>query len=92
MMRGDIGYVRPDTLNEALVSLEKHTDETVLVAGGTDVMVDLRSGTLRPKRLLDISRLSELKGIELTGEELRVGAGVTLSEIYVSDTLDRFAP
>lgn len=92
MMRSDIGYVRPDTLDEALDFLEKHAEETAVVAGGTDVMVDLRSGTLRTRCLLDISRLSELKGIELTGSELRVGAGVTLSEIYVSRTLARFAP
>jgi CO/xanthine dehydrogenase FAD-binding subunit len=92
MMRSDIGYVRPDTLDEALDFLQSHVQETAVVAGGTDVMVDLRSGTLRTRCLLDISRLSELKGIELTGDELRVGAGVTLSEIYVSRTLARFAP
>jgi len=91
-MRVDVGYMRPDTLNEALVFLGKHAEETAVVAGGTDVMVDLRSGTLRTRCLLDISRLSELKGIEVTGDALRVGAGVTLSEIYISDTLARFAP
>jgi CO/xanthine dehydrogenase FAD-binding subunit len=92
MMRSDIEYVRPDTLDEALDLLQSHAEETAVVAGGTDVMVDLRSGTLRIRCLLDISRFSELKGIELTGDELRVGAGVTLSEIYVSRTLARFAP
>ena len=91
-MRSDIGYVRPDTLDEALDFLQSHPEETTVVAGGTDVMVDLRSRTLKTSCLLDISRLSELKGIELLGDELRVGAGVTLSEIYVSRTLARFAP
>jgi CO/xanthine dehydrogenase FAD-binding subunit len=61
MMRSDIGYVRPDTLDEALDFLQSHVQETAVVAGGTDVMVDLRSGTLRTRCLLDISRLSELK-------------------------------
>ena len=92
MMRSDIGYVRPDTLDEALDFLQSHPEETTVVAGGTDVMVDLRSRALKTSCLLDISRLSELKGIELSGDELRVGAGVTLSEIYVSRTLARFAP
>jgi CO/xanthine dehydrogenase FAD-binding subunit len=92
MMRSDIGYVRPDTLDAALDFLQSHPEETTVVAGGTDVMVDLRSRTLKTSCLLDISRLSELKGIELSGDELRVGAGVTLSEIYVSRTLARFAP
>ena len=90
-MRSDIGYVRPATLEKALGFLQKHAEETSVVAGGTDLMIDLRSGILRSSCLLDISRLSELKGITLTGDELRVGAGVTLSEVYVSDTLARFA-
>jgi len=92
MMRPEIGYVRPDTLDAALDFLKGHTGETAVVAGGTDLMVDLRSGTLKTRCLLDVSRLSELKGIALTGDELRVGAGVTVSEIYASQTLARFAP
>lgn len=92
MMRSDIGYVRPHSLDEALAFLQRHAEDTAVVAGGTDVMVDLRSGALRTRCLMDISRLSELKGIGLAGEDLKVGAGVTLSEIYVSPTLARLAP
>ena len=91
-MGAGLEYVRPENLYEALEFLKERGRETSVVAGGTDVMVDLRSGALQARYLLDVSRLSELKGIKSEGDELRVGAGVTLSEIYDSKTLSRLAP
>jgi len=91
-MKEGLCYARPRKLGEALEFLHGHGDETTVVAGGTDVMIAFRSGKLDSKYILDISRLSELKGIEIHGDELWVGAGVTLSDIYVSETLARFAP
>lgn len=91
-MRADLAYVRPENLEVALGFLREHGADTTVIAGGTDVMIDLRSGALQTKYLLDITPLSELTGIDLTGDLLRVGAGVTLSEIYVSPILARFAP
>lgn len=84
----DIEYIRPQNLKEALNFLWENGEITKIIAGGTDVMVDLRSDGLDKKYLLDISRLDELKGIELNDKELSVGAGVTLSEIYSSKTLE----
>ncbi|MEN8243850.1 MAG: FAD binding domain-containing protein [Thermodesulfobacteriota bacterium] len=88
----DIGYTRPESLDEALDFLVEKGKETALLAGGTDIVVDLKSGDLQKKHLLDVSRLKELKGIEMTDEGLSVGAAVTLSEICSSETLARYAP
>lgn len=85
-------YIRPATLDEALEFLDAHGKATRLLAGGTDVMVDLRTGDIEPRYLLDISRLAELKGIEMGDSGLSVGAGVTLSEIRDSRILARHAP
>ena len=89
---GNIAYIRPDTLDEASAFLCENGNETKLIAGGTDIMVDLRAGDIHAKYFLDISRLKELKGIEVTKEGLWVGAGVTISEIYKSKTLAKLAP
>lgn len=86
------GYVRPRTLAEALAFLEENGGKTKIIAGGTDVMVDLRAGALKPEYLLDVSRLEALRGIALTGDGLEVGAAVTLSEIYSSEILEKHAP
>ena len=85
-------YAKPETLDEALLFLERHGDETRPLAGGTDVMVDLRSGKLKPPYLLDISRLPDLQGMALTEEGFSIGAGVTISEIYNSPLVAEHAP
>lgn len=87
----DIEYIRPLNLKEALDFLWDNGEDTRIIAGGTDVMVDIRSDGLAKKYLLDISRLDELKGIELNGQELSVGAGVTISEIDSSEILETHA-
>ncbi|MBT4265308.1 MAG: hypothetical protein HOD85_13985 [Deltaproteobacteria bacterium] len=87
----DIEYIRPLDLKQALDFLWDNGEDTRIIAGGTDVMVDIRSQGLDKKYLLDISRLEELKGIELKDEGLLVGAGVTLSEIYSSSILESHA-
>ncbi len=88
----NIEYIRPRGLNDTLAFLRDHGKETKVLAGGTDIMIDLRSGALQTRYLMDVSRLSELRKIEINNDELSVGAGVTISEIYRSDVLTRFAP
>lgn len=85
-------YLRPPTLDEALDHLDRHGRRTRILAGGTDLVVDLRRGDARPEFLLDVSRLAELKGIAATPEGVLVGAGVTLAEIESSEVLQRHAP
>ena len=85
-------YIRPETLAEALDHLDRHGRRTKILAGGTDLVVDLRNGGVKPDFILDVSRLSEPKGIAVTAEGVSVGAGVTLAEIESSDLLGRHAP
>jgi len=88
----NMNYVRPLNLAEASAFLAENGRDTTIIAGGTDVMVDLRSGELGTRFLLDISRLDELKGIRLEGDELVVGATTTLADIYHSRLLTQYAP
>ncbi len=91
-MNRDCTYHRPSTLAEAVDYLATKGGETTIIAGGTDVMVDLRAGKLERRNLLDVSRLDELRGIRLEGEKLVVGAAVTLAEIHRSPLLANHAP
>lgn len=86
------GYFRPRRLSEALAFLAENGPGTEVVAGGTDVMVDLRAGAITPECLLDVSRLEPLRGIALTDDGLAVGAAVTLAEIQRSALLKTHAP
>lgn len=66
-------------LEGALAELRTHP-KTQVLAGGTDLMVAVNFGRLRPERVLAIDRLAELKDIR-PGPRTRVGAGATYTRI-----------
>ncbi|MEY3342258.1 MAG: hypothetical protein RLZZ269_2169 [Actinomycetota bacterium] len=74
----DSTYQKPRSLGDALASLA--AGGVVVVAGGTDVYPAL-VGRDVPADVLDISAVSELRGIESTPDGLRIGAGVTWADI-----------
>ncbi len=88
----DVDYIRPQDLGEALDFIKVHGADTTILAGGTDVMIDMRSGTLQRKYLLDISRLTALREIKIRDAELTIGAAVTISEINTSEIIGCHAP
>ncbi|WP_353951535.1 FAD binding domain-containing protein [Knoellia sp. S7-12] len=73
-------YIRPATLEEALTLLAKRPD-AVLVAGSTDIGVELNIRGSRPPLLVAIDRLPELGGLDEDADEIRIGAALTLTEI-----------
>ena len=88
----DVEYIRPPDVAGALDFLRDYSGDTTILAGGTDVMIDLRSGVLKTRYLLDVSRLTELREIKLENGALIIGAGVTITEIGQSEIIGRHAP
>ena len=88
----DVEYIRPNNLSEALDFLDTRGAESKILAGGTDIMVDMRSGELKTKHLLDVSRLDDLKQIEVLDGQLSIGAAVTIAELLESETIAVSAP
>ena len=74
-------YYRPGNVQQCLDFLAENGRDSVLLAGGTDVMVDLRAGEIDRSWIVDLSRLPELRGIELQNGKLWIGAAVTLTEL-----------
>jgi xanthine dehydrogenase iron-sulfur cluster and FAD-binding subunit A len=82
-------YVRPGSLEEALEVL-KAMPTARMLAGGTNLLVDMKLERCTPSCLIDISQLSELKGIRASSSDgLQVGALTTLREIAWSEALRR---
>jgi CO/xanthine dehydrogenase FAD-binding subunit len=79
------------SLREALELLSTGKRFKVL-AGGTDLIVQLRTGALPKTDLLDISRVDELRYIRFDDGVLRIGALTTFMEIYKSGLVRRYAP
>jgi len=88
----NVDYKRPQNLSEALAFLSENAPDTTILAGGTDVMVDMRAGDLNPHYLLDVGRLAELRQIEIDDGTLTIGAAVTITEIRKSEIIRRHAP
>jgi CO/xanthine dehydrogenase FAD-binding subunit len=91
-MRSPLRYERPASTGEALAYLHEFGIQTAVLAGGTDLMVALRAGDLTASRMLDVSRLPELKVLERCGEEIHLGAGLTFSEMLSSPLISQWAP
>ena len=70
----------PHTLEEALEIKAAH-HEAVAVAGGTDLMVEVNFGRLKPSALLDLSRVDELHEHGRENGSMFVGAGTTFARI-----------
>jgi carbon-monoxide dehydrogenase medium subunit len=85
-------YSTPGNLKEALSLIEKYGSETLLIAGGTDVIPLLRLRFLTPRRVVDLTRLSELDFIKQDGEILRVGALTKHRTLERSPVILRGAP
>jgi CO/xanthine dehydrogenase FAD-binding subunit len=73
--------VAPASLAEALGILFAAPGDWLPIAGGTDLMVLYAGGKLPPRRLLSIFNLPELRFIESSPEEIRIGAGCNYSDI-----------
>jgi carbon-monoxide dehydrogenase medium subunit len=79
----DVEIVVARNLREAIEYMSKLKDAKVM-AGGTDLIVDLKMGRFKPKYVVYIGGLQELKYIHDDGTSLRIGALTTIQEILDS--------
>jgi xanthine dehydrogenase YagS FAD-binding subunit len=75
-------YASPTDLDSAVGLLGSNFGETEILAGGTDLVTSLKQGLVSPKRLVNIKGISNLKGIEVTGSEVRIGATTPLADVF----------
>ncbi|MCP4148451.1 MAG: xanthine dehydrogenase family protein subunit M [bacterium] len=84
-------YKRPGTLQEALGLLAGSADATLL-AGGTDLVPNMKEGFDTPGTVIDIKGIEELRGIEFDGERLTFGALTTFSQLIESEIVQAHYP
>ena len=81
MKAAQFEYVKPATLSEALQALARSEGQAKLMAGSQSLGPMLNLRLARPAQVLDVSRLNELRSVELIDGCVRVGASVTHAEI-----------
>lgn len=85
-------YLRPDTLEEALGLLAAHRDDAKILAGGTDLLVRMKKGLLKPKILISLQDLKELSYIKKEDNDIKIGARTPLVDIITSDLIRKESP
>lgn len=85
--------LRPRTLDQAVEQLAAHRDEALVVAGGTDVVPNLRAGLFAPRVLLDLKSIDEMRGIRFSPEQgLEIGALTTITALGESAMVRKHYP
>jgi len=86
------GYIAAKTADEAIALLAQHGSSAKILAGGTDLLADLKSASDAPSLIIDITRAEDLKGIGVVDDGLRIGALVTHSELMESPLIRDMFP
>jgi carbon-monoxide dehydrogenase medium subunit len=73
----ELRYLAPETLDEAIKAFASAGSAGRILAGGTDLLVQMRSGVVKPGVIVDIKKITELTAIEQTADGgFRIGAAV----------------
>ena len=78
----DFEYEAPTTLAAAIELAAKHAGSARMLAGGTDLIDQVRVGRLTPDLLIDVKKIAELNVLEHSASGLRLGAAVPCYQVY----------
>jgi len=83
-------YKTPNTIEEAIELLWQAEGKAKVIAGGTDLVIGLRSGDYTPQSIIDITRIEGLRKIGEKNGTVSIGAAVTHSEIASSTLVKKY--
>ena len=84
MIPSAFDYYAPSSVAEAIQLLQEHGDEAKLLGGGHSLLPAMKLRLTSVGKLIDITKIEELKGISASGDRLVVGAGTTYHSIATS--------
>jgi CO/xanthine dehydrogenase FAD-binding subunit len=84
-----VEYLFPRSVEEAIRFLESAAGDGRIIAGGTDLLPDIRKNKIRPHCLVDITRIPDLAQIRVTAEYVEIGAAVTFAALKDSPFLNQ---
>ena len=74
-------YERPSTLKEATTLLAKEKGSAYVLAGGTDLLVRLRTGFIEPDLVVDIKNIASTRVVQSAAGGFKIGSAVTCAEL-----------
>lgn len=88
----DYELVAPGSLQAVMSLLAQQPGVWLPIAGGTDVMVQYAAGKLPARKLVSLWNLPELQQIEVSDDEIRIGAGCTYTDLRQHEKVERELP
>lgn len=79
LILANYAYHRPSTVQEAVELLQE--EGSLIMAGGSDVMPQLKTATIAPRSLVDLAGIEELRAVEEKADGIHIGAMAVLSQI-----------
>src|SRR3954465_4795631 len=78
----ELRYLAPNSLDEAIKAFAAAGSAGRILAGGTDLLVQMRAGVVKPGLIVDIKKIAEMTAIEQTADGgFRIGAAVSGMEL-----------
>jgi aerobic carbon-monoxide dehydrogenase medium subunit len=90
MIPAAFAYARPTTVDEALQALAEGGDDVKVLAGGQSLIPVMRLRLAAPETVVDLTRVSELRGVREEGDALVVGAMTTHSDVLTDPLMARY--
>ena len=90
----EFDYYHPVDIDETLKYLGKFKEKAMILAGGTDLILDLRQdkGVEGVENIINIAHLDQLQYIKEEGDQIKIGAGITHGELAKSKLIQREVP
>ena len=85
-------YIRAESSAQAVALLHGGAGGALAIAGGTDLLAEVKEGVVSPAALVSLSEIPDLRGIELDSDGLAIGAATTLAEIEGHPEIARSYP
>jgi aerobic carbon-monoxide dehydrogenase medium subunit len=85
-------YERPETVEDAVAALQRHGDDAQVLAGGHSLIPMMKLRLAAPEVVVDIGRISSLRGIRETPDGLAIGALTRHADVASSDVVRRTCP
>jgi CO/xanthine dehydrogenase FAD-binding subunit len=83
-------YERPARLEDAIELLTRHGPDARLLAGGTDLIIRIRDGSVRPTTVVDVKGIGELeRSIRIEDGWLRIGARTVMTDVMRDERIRR---
>jgi len=85
-------YHEPKTMDEICRIMGTFRESAKLIAGGTDLMVNMKQKAVIPNHVVAIGRMDELKSIQMEGSCLKIGACVTVADLLKDRFINEHLP